>query len=336
MNYARELFVVIVNYRTAGLVIDCLKSLAQPGMLPEGARVVVVEAASGDGSAARFAAAIEEYSWQHWLDILPLQTNGGFSYGNNRGIEYLTERYGRAKYIHLLNPDTVAKAGSITALLDFMENNERAGIAGSQLENPDGSDQCSAFRFPSPIAEFEAEIKFGLATRLLDRWRILPRLSNKSTPVDWVCGASLMVRTSLFDEIGHLDEGYFLYHEEVDFCLRAARAGWQCWYVPDSRVIHIAGQSTGVTVRDQRPGRRPTYWFDSRRRYFSKNYGSSYTVTADLCWMAGHLMGVVWRTIRRKPNLDPPYLFRDFVWHALGAHSRPPARLIQALDKSAG
>lgn len=321
MNSDQTLFVVVVNYRTADLVVDCLASLALPGMLPDATRVVVVDAASGDGSVAKFEAAIEAHGWNDWLDLLSLSSNGGFSYGNNRGIEYLQERYGKAKYVHLLNPDTVAKPGSIIALVDFLESHPQAGIVGSQLENLDGTDQSSAFRFPSPVAEFEAEIKFGLATRLLDRWRILPTLPNAPTAVDWVCGASMMVRSQLLDDIGNLDEGYFLYHEEVDFCLRAARAGWSCWYIPESRVIHIAGQSTGVTVKDRRPGRRPAYWFHSRHRYFSKNHGRAYTAAADISWIAGHLMGAVWRTIRRKPNLDPPYLLRDFVYHAWHGNS---------------
>lgn len=322
MKYARQLFVVIVNYRTADLVIDCLRSISEPGMLPEATRVVVVDAASADGSVEKFATAIEEHGWNGWLDLLPLTSNGGFSYGNNRGIEYLSERYGKAKYVHLLNPDTVARAGSVVALIDFMAAHEQIGIAGSQLENLDGTDAASGFRFPSLIAEFEAEIKFGPATRVLDRWRILPTLPNAPTPVDWVCGASMMVRTALLEEIGSLDEGYFLYHEEVDFCLRAARAGWQCWYVPQSRVMHIAGQATGiVTMTDRRPARRPAYWFESRQRYFDKNHGRAYRVMADMSWVAAHLLGAVWRTVSGKPNRDPPYLLRDFLHHSWRGNS---------------
>ncbi|MDM9624872.1 glycosyltransferase family 2 protein [Rhizobium sp. S152] len=322
MSNAPELFVVVVNYRTADLVIDCLRSLASPAMLPQGTRVVVVDAASNDSSADKFADAIEENGWHSWLDLLPLDVNEGFSYANNRGKDYLTGRYGRPKYVHLLNPDTVAKEGSIVALVDFLKENSQVGICGSQLENLDGSNQCCAFRFPSPIAEFEAEISFRPMTRLLNRWRILPELPDAPTPVGWVSGASIMIRSEVFDDIGNLDEGYFLYHEEVDFCLRAARAGWQCWYVPKSHIIHLCGQSTGVTVLDRRPGRRPAYWFESRHRYFRKNHGSTYTLVADASWVAGHVLGVVWRTIRRKPNLESPYLLRDFLKHAWRANSR--------------
>jgi len=118
-------------------------------------------------------------------------------------------------------------------------------------------------------------------TRLLaDRSVHLP-IPDQATEVDWVAGASILVRREVFDAIGLIDEGYFLYFEEVDFLLRAKRAGFRTFYVPTSRVIHHMGASTGVTDEKQPPRRLPSYWFDSRRRYFLKNHGMAHALLAD-------------------------------------------------------
>ncbi len=315
-DYDQKLFIVIVNYRTADLVVDCMRSLMLPDALPERTRVVVVDGASGDGSVHTLGAAIVDNRWQDRIELLPLSTNGGFSYGNNRGIEYLKERYGNAQYVHLLNPDTVARPGSIVKLVDFMDEHPSAGVAGSRLEDPDGSPQACAFRFPTAIAQFEGEIRFGLVTKMLDRWRVVLDTPTDAVRVDWVSGASFLIRSTLLDKIGYLDEGYFLYHEEVDFCLRAARDGWECWHVPESRVIHLVGQATGVTEREAPPRRLPAYWFESRRRYYTKNYGTTYAAMADTCWLAGNLLGRVKSAIKRERYPQPPHLLRDFVHHA--------------------
>ncbi|OCJ09207.1 glycosyl transferase family 2 [Rhizobium sp. AC44/96] len=316
MRRADLLHIVIVNYRTAELALDSVASLMQPNMLPEGTRVVVVDGASGDGSAVKLPAAIVSNGWQERVDFLALGVNGGFSYGNNRGIEFLAERYGKPKYVHLLNPDTIARAGSITSLVEFMERHPRCGIAGSQLEDPDGTRQACVFRFPSVIGEFETGIQFGLLTKLLGRWAGVPKLAEAPALADWVCGASMIIRDRVIDDVGSLDEGYFLYHEEVDLCLRATRAGWECWYMPESRVVHLVGQATGLGAPG-RPKRLPAYWFESRQRYYIKNHGSFYTAIANCSWVAGHVLGRVRRAVKREPNFDPPYLLRDFVKHAL-------------------
>ena len=99
-----------------------------------------------------------------------------------------------------------------------------------------------------------------------------------------MAGASLIVRREVFDAVGLLDEGYFMYFEEVDFCLKASRAGWPCWYVPTSRVVHLVGQSSGVTKAGDERKRRPRYWFEARRRYFMTNHGRPKTLAADVAF----------------------------------------------------
>lgn len=312
-EFAPKLAIIIVNYRTADLTIDCLASLSTQGTVPEDTRVVVVDGQSGDGSAEKISAAIAENDWTN-VTCLPLDRNGGFAYGNNQGIEYALRNFGRPEYVLLLNPDTIARPGSISRLVEFMEKNPEAGIAGSSLEHPDGRKQACAFRFPSIANEFEAEARLGPITRLLDKWRIAPEMPNAPSRIDWVSGASLIMRSRLLDDVGYLDEQYFLYYEEVDFCIRATKAGWSCWQVPQSRVIHLVGQSTGVTRHD-RPSRRPSYWFQSRRRYYLKHRGALYALLADLSWLGGHLICRLRLAVAGRSANLPPHLLQDFIRH---------------------
>ena len=122
----------------------------------------------------------------------------------------------------------------------------------------------------------------------------------------------MIVRREVLATAGLMDEAYFLYYEEVDFCWQAQRAGWSCWYVPESRVVHLVGQSSGVTNTKTIPKRLPQYWFDSRRRYFRKNYGWFYTAVTDLVWLLSFGLWRCRRVLQRKPDRDPPYLWRDF------------------------
>jgi len=310
---ANSTAIIIVNYRTADLTIDCLASIAA-GPPASPFRVVVVDNASPDDSVAILRNAIDRHRWDEWVTVVPLQTNGGFAYGNNRGIE--TVDLAETPYVLLLNPDTIVRPGAIDALVNFMDDRPEVGIAGSRLEDPDATPQRSAFRFPSPLGELEAAARLGPISRLLRRWAVAPPPADQPHAADWVAGASMIIRREVLQAVGPLDERYFMYYEEVDFCRRARRAGWPCWYVPDSRVVHLVGQSSGVTDRRRPPQRRPAYWFESRRRYFVKNHGLPAAVAADLLWTAGHLLDRLRCALQRRPRQDPPRLLHDFLHHS--------------------
>ena len=311
-----RMLIVIVNYRSAGLTLDCLASLAAAEIRP-GRRVVVVENASGDDSAARLAAAVDAYGWGGWCRLLPLDRNLGFAGGNNAALRPALAGPQPPDSVLLLNPDTVVRPGAISALEDFLDSHPRVGLAGSRLEDPDGTPQRSAFRFPTVLSELEGGLRFGPVSQLLAPWVVAPPVSDRPHRTDWMAGASLLVRREVFDRIGLLDEGYFLYFEETDFCLRAARAGWPGWYVPASRVVHLVGQSSGVTDT-KRPARRmPRYWFESRRRYFAVNHGRMYAALADAAYAAGFSLWRVRRWLQSKPDTDPPHLLGDFLRFSL-------------------
>jgi GT2 family glycosyltransferase len=309
--------IVIVNYRTADLTVDCLRSLdAEVKSLPD-VGVVVTDNASGDDSPDRIAQAIKDNGWDAWAQLIPLEHNGGFAYGNNQAIRPALESDTPPDFVLLLNPDTVVRPGAVARLIGFMHENPTAGIAGSRLEDPDGTPQRSAFRFPSTRSELDDGLRLGIVSRLLANARVAPPVRDDTHQTDWVAGASMIVRRQVFTDIGLMDEGYFMYFEEVDFCLRANRAGWTCWYVPDSRVVHLVGQASGVTVQNTRPKRRPDYWFDSRRRYFVKNHGRLHALLTDAAWALAYATYRLRRLIQRKPDTDPPKLLYDFIRHSV-------------------
>ena len=323
---APRVLVVIVNFRTPGLAIDCLRSLeGEVGRL-EGASVVVVDNASGDGSVERIGAAIAERGWSAWARLMPLATNEGFSAGNNAAIApaLASSRPPPPDYVLILNPDTVVLPGALEALVTFMQGHPEVGIAGSRLEDPDGTQQHSRFRFHSVWSELDSGLRLGLVTRLLHKHVVAIDLVDADRASDWVAGASMMVRRQVFEDIGLFDTGYFLYFEEADFCLNARRAGWLCWYVNASRVMHYAGQSTGVTFTTGPRSRRPRYWFASRHRYFRKNHGRLYAFCADVAWFLGFVLWRIRRLLQGKPDYDPPKMLWDFLRFTLGPdRSRP-------------
>jgi len=317
-----RLLVVILNYRTPSLTIDCLRSLVsevrslrgkpQAASLPD-TRVVVTDNASGDRSVEQIAAAIETEGWGEWASLMPLDRNGGYAFGNNAAIAEALQSTNLPPYILLLNPDTIVRPGALQVLVDFMDEHPDVGIAGSRLEDPDGTPQRSAFRFPNVLSELDFGLRLGVVSKLLSKWIVAPPAPEETCQTDWVAGASMIVRREVFESVGLLDEKYFMYFEEVDFCLRANKSGWPCWYVPQSRVVHLVGQSSGVTDTKRPPRRVPGYWFDSRRRYFLKNHGWAYAAIADAVWVFGFALWRLRRVIQRKPDLDPPKLLNDFL-----------------------
>lgn len=312
MGTHQRLLVVIVNYKAHKLVLNAVQS-AITQLRPHEDHIVIVDNDSKDDSVVEIEKTIAEKNWNNSVTLIASDINGGFSYGNNVGVNHFTKD-GKLlfDFVLLLNPDTVVKDNAVNNLINFMDNNPKAGITGSRLEGEDGVVQCSSFRFPSVLSELDSSLRFGYVSKLLDKYRVPKPIPNKSEKTDWVAGASMMIKKAVFDDIGLMDEDYFLYFEETDFCLQANRAGWETWYVPQSRVIHFVGQSTGVVSGDTRKRRRPTYWFESRQRYFMKNHGVFYTMLADLAWGIGFLFWRIRRFLQNKPDTDPNKMLIDF------------------------
>ncbi len=304
--------VVILNYRTPELAVRCLESLESEVARVGSMKVVVTDNASGDDSVEIISSAIENHGWG-WCTLIPLEHNGGYCFGNNAGIRPFLSGADVPDYVMLINPDAYVRQGAITELLEFMDAHPRVGIAGSRLEDPDGTPQNGAFRFPTPAREMIRGFKLGMLFKAIEGSDFIYDLGDEPMEVDWVVGAAMMIRKEVFEDVGLLDEGYFLYFDEVDFCLRAKRAGWSSYYVPSSVVVHLVGQSTGISDSRKQQPRFPKYWFDSRRRFFLKNYGPLRTLAADAGFLGGYTTYRVRRAIQRKPDNDPPQFWSDFL-----------------------
>ncbi len=220
-----KLLVVIANYRVAHLTIDCLRSIVQEIESVPDTHVAVCENGTGDDSAERIQKAITDNGWRSWCTLTAVSPNLGFTGGNNVILRPALQSADPPRYVLLLNADTVVRPNAFKALVDFMDQNPTAGIAGSRLENPDGTPQCSAFRFHSPLSEFEGSIQLNLVSRLLKNWVAAPPMPEQTCEAQWVSGASMIIRREVFRDIGLLDEGYYTYYEDIDFCFNARKAG---------------------------------------------------------------------------------------------------------------
>jgi N-acetylglucosaminyl-diphospho-decaprenol L-rhamnosyltransferase len=317
MQVRSRLWIVIVNYRTAPLVLDGLKSLSDERSHYPNMQVVVVDNASEDGSVELLNQGITDHQWQSWVKLEPLPHNGGFGCGNNTVLRQALAATEPPDYILLLNPDARVRSNAIAPLVQFLDEHPQVGLVGSRLEDPDGTPQFSAFRFLSFWTELDQGLRLGPISQLLRNQIVTLPLTDSPCPADWIAGASLMIRREVLESSGLFDEEYFLYFEEVDFCRRAKAAGWDCWYVPQSRVVHLVGQSSGVTDSKRPPKRMPQYWFDSRRRYFLKHHSTFYAAMTDLAWMVGFALWRVRRWVMNKPDPDPPSFLQDFFQNSI-------------------
>ena len=288
-----KLNIVIVNYRTPQLVINCLCSLENEIQIGQDI-VVVVDNASGDDSIKQIERAIAENQWD-FVRVVPSSINGGFSAGNNLGIKAV-----RADAYLLLNSDTIVRSGAIASLLQAMATNPEAGLISPRLEWLDGTPQISCFRYLSPVSELIKAARTGLITKLLDKYDVPLPVSDKPIKPQWTSFACVLVRHEVVEQIGLMDEGYFMYFDDVDYCRKAMNAGWQILHWPQARVVHLRGGSSSVKAELAARKRPKSYYYASRTRYFTTFYGSVGLAIANTFWLAGRSISFARELIRSK------------------------------------
>ena len=233
--------VIVLNYKTPELTIDCLRSLQIQVSDRAGRHVIVIDNASGDGSAEKIEAEIAKNSWDAWVRLIQSSVNGGFAAGNNLGIH--SENADR--YL-LLNSDTIVRPGAIDKLMETMDQDSDIGLVVPRLIGTDGSRQVSCFRYKSPISEMLAAARTGPIDRVFSRYRVPLPNAEPSMNVDWASFACILIRKAVFEDIGHLDDGFFMYFEDIDYCRRARKAGWKIRICPEAQVVHLHGQSSSL------------------------------------------------------------------------------------------
>ncbi len=307
-----RLLTIILNYKTPEMSLEAVEAalVAMEGLNGE---VTLVDNDSRDGSYEKLLAGVAAKGWDDRVRVLQTGHNGGFGAGNNFAIRAGLRDGARPDLIYILNSDAFPAPDAISRLIEALDADPQAGFAGSYIHGPGGEPHMTAFRFPSIASEFEGAVRLGLVSRILGKYAVPRPLPEATEQVDWLAGASMLMRSDLLDEIGLFDEGYFLYFEETDLCLRAQRAGRHVLYVRASEVAHIGGVSTGM----KRWQKVPTYWYDSRLRYFTKNHGHAYAFAATAAHVTGGLLWRIRRVIQRKPRVEPPQYLRNLLLHYL-------------------
>ncbi|MCX7691683.1 glycosyltransferase family 2 protein [Thermoflexus sp.] len=291
-----DLAVVMVTWNVRDWALRALRSLFAALERSElAASVWVVDNASGDGTPEAIRSAFP------MVRLIVNSTNRGFAAANNQALKAMgyPDRSAAPRYVWLLNPDTEVLDEAPRILLRFMEATPRAGVCGPRLIYPDGRFQHSAFDFP------------GLAQLFLDLFPLHPRLLetrlNGRYPRAWYArgkpfrighplGAAMMVRGEAIRLVGLLDEGYWIYAEEVDWCWRMARAGWERYCVPEAVVAHASGES----ARQARPEMIRALWA-SRLRLYRQHYPRWKFRLA--CRLVA--MGASWRAQALARAVDP-------------------------------
>ena len=273
MKFAMDLSIIIVSWNVRDLLRKCLRSVnsqqstvhrplftARRDRSPF-TEIIVVDNASRDGTVEMLRAEFPD------ARVLANAENAGFTRANNQALAIA-----QGRYLFLLNPDTELRPGALQTLYDYAEAHPRVGIIGPQLFYGDGSVQSSRRRFPTLATAFLESTKLQQwfpRNRVLTRYYMNDTRDDATQEVDWINGSAMFVRRAVHDQLGGLDEGFFMYSEELDWCYRAKQAGWQSVYLPAAQVTHYEGKSS-----EQASARRDIYFNTSKVRFFRKYHGA--------------------------------------------------------------
>ena len=321
----RELSVVVVSFNTREVLRECLDKL-EAELEGIAAEVIVVDNASRDGSADMVEALFPR------ADVVRSTVNLGFAAANNVGF-----RRARGRYVVLLNSDAFVGKNALRIGLRRMDANPRIGMAGAKLLSRDGSLQPSARLFPTLLNEFL--VLSGLATRYpssrffgrFDRTWADP---DRAALVDWVPGAFAMIRRNVLEAVGHFDERFFLYYEEVDLCRRIREAGHEVAYWPDIQVVHLGGESSRTlhSALMSRSGSQLVLWrMRSALLYYRKHHGWAGTLAVAALESAWHVLRAAknrWGAAARKKRDESLALvaLMKQAWQETGAGRVSPPR----------
>ena len=246
------LTVIVLNFRTPGITIDCLRALAPEAAQNPEMRVILIDNASGDDSVAKIEQAIRKNGWNApWLVFRPLQTNLGFAGGNNLILREQMVQTHPPKYFLLLNSDTLVSPGCMATCMAIMDADPKIGALTCMLRNRDGSVQNACRKFPTPFLASIGAFGFPWLFPRLFHWANMDDEGWDRTTgprdVEWIGGAFFLVRTKSLQEAGILDEDFFFLGEDCEWCHRIWKNGWRIRFDPSTEIIHLGGASSDNT-----------------------------------------------------------------------------------------
>jgi len=295
-----NLLIVIVCYKAAELTIGCLRSLSgQIGDVPR-AKVAVHENGSGPESVRQLQQAIESEGWSDWVMLSSSHLNRGFAGGNNVVLRQAMAWPAPPRCFLLLNADTIVRDGALKILWETARDHPEAGIVSPRIEWPDGRPQQTCYHDCSPLDEMLRAASTGPLSKLFGSRQIAMPVSDAPVEPEWTSFACVMIRQEVFEQIGLLDPGFFLYFDDADYCRRARRAGWKVLHWPDARVVHLRGRSNPLKSLAAQLRRRPQYWYQSRARYYAKFYGRGGLWAANVLWVIGRSVSVARELVGNK------------------------------------
>ena len=307
-----DIVISVINYRTADLTIACMASALADIRHAAGegisGHLVVVDNASGDGSAEAIEDWIAREAKDAPVTVLRSPSNTGFSGGHN-----LSMGHAKADFYLLLNSDGLLRRGFISTILATARARPEMGFFAPRIEHDDGTPQISAFRFASPASEFMRAINSGPVTRALRRREVAIGIDPDEAEIDWASFACILLRDAMVARIGPMDEGYFLYFEDAEYCLRARRAGWRVAWVPEARMVHFRGGSGPVKALEQQRKRMPGYFYASRSRFFYQAHGQGGLIAANLLWYLGRGL-TQFRRLMGKPVRPAVHAEARDIW----------------------
>lgn len=289
-----QLAIVIVNFRTPDFITDCLTTLL-PELEGLKVRVVVVDNNSEDRSPEVIRAWINQHDAFEKILLVQSEHNSGFAAGNNLGIKSCSARH----YL-LLNSDTLVRPDAIRIIMETAKRFPEAGLISPRLEWPDGTGQESCFQFLTPFSELIAGSQTGLIARLFNRYIVAWPVQTQISRPQWTSFACVLVKAEVFQQVALLDDGYFMYFEDVEFCHRARKAGWEIVHNPEARVVHLRGGSSPVKEQTRMKKRVSKYFYESRTRYFYQTYGWLGLTSANLLWLAGRIVSGIRQLLGRS------------------------------------
>lgn len=281
----RRIVAVVLNYRTPDLTIQAAHSVAAD-LSPGEDRVVVVDNHSPDDSLEKLRAGLDLHKYPH-IELVASPDNGGFAAGNNVGILAVS-----AQAYLLLNSDTIVRQGATKQLLSTLQKSPEVGIASPRLQFEDDQAQISCFRHHSLMSELISGAQTGPVTRLLKRWDVPLGVQETEAPVPWTSFACVLIRREVFEKVGLLDEGFFMYYEDADYCRQVNASGFRIVHNPAAQVVHLRGKSSPVKEAGRLGKARPGYFYAARARYFRRAYGPWGAALANIMWTTGRAIAL--------------------------------------------